>query len=103
MNYNPHPRESFLSEATAAISHRSLAENAFLRKAMGVALAEYSRSQSEKQATDLGGAASCFMRIQGAHELVDTFYNLAETAPVPVTRDVLNLPSNVKAGPTKRN
>ena len=104
MNYNPNPRETFRSEPNAAANHHTLVESHFLRGAMTAALAEYTRQQSSKQAADLGGAASCFMRIQGAHELVETFYNLAEATTLIPTTDNFNLAGNIKqTQPVKRN
>lgn len=103
MNLNPTPKEEFLKNAQAATDHRVLVENAITRRSIDTALAEYLRRQTMMNPPDLANSALCFMRCQGAQELVSTLYNLAESASPTITRDQLNLPSNVKPLPAKRN
>lgn len=96
MNYNPTPKESFLSDPDAAKSHHQLVESDALRQSLAAALAQYTRRQSILTPTDLGSAAMIFMRIQGAQEFVETFLNLAETVNPPITLDAANLSTNVR-------
>lgn len=102
-NYNPYPRDEFLTDSEAVKAHHVLVENKALRHSLSVALSQHSRQLAEKLAADLGGAGSCFLRIQGAHEFVNTFLNLAETSVVAPINDTLNLPGNIKPLPARKN
>lgn len=95
-NYNQSPRESFCRHNDQVSAHHTVVENPFLRKSIEVALAEYARRQTKLSAADLGGCAACHLRLQGAHELVELFYNLCETTQASPRLDSVNLPSNVK-------
>lgn len=93
--YNPTPKAEFLISADNLKRHHMLVENPILRDHLEVALAEYTRRQS---AMDLGpdSGAARFLRIQGAHELLDVFLNLAESPTPPSARSDFNLPHNQK-------
>lgn len=95
-NFNPTPREEFIKHNDQVSAHHTVVENQFLRRSLEVALSEYARRQTKLSAPDLGGCAACHLRLQGAHELVELFYNLCETSQVSPRNDSVNLPSNVK-------
>lgn len=96
MNYNLRPKQEFLADVEACKSHRILAENEVLRRSIQIALLDYQREQSEMNAPDLGGCASCYLRLQGAQQFVARLLNLAESSIPSAKTDNLNLPSNVR-------
>jgi hypothetical protein len=98
MNYNITPKDEFCKDARAVADHHVLVENPIVRRSISSALAEYHRRQCRQQANDLGGAAYCFMRMQGASELVDLLYNLAESTSEVRAADSVNLPGNIPPG-----
>lgn len=100
MNYNPTPKDTFVADPDAVRAHHALVEMGSLQKAMSAALAQYARKQSALTPNDLGSAAMIFMRMQGAHELAETFLNLAEAPAAPTVLDSSNLVTNIR---TKKN
>lgn len=96
MNYNPTPKVVFVKDAVRVAAHHKLVEDETLRESLDAALLQYQRKQAALQAPDLGGAASCFLRIQGAQEFVNEFLNLAESTVTDLRTDTVNLPGNIK-------
>ena len=96
MNYNPKPRDVFKQDSTQVADHHVLVENPILRRSVDTALADYARRCASSQAADLGTAAGWFLKIQGAHDLVETLYNLAESEAAPSPVDNLNLSGNTR-------
>lgn len=101
MNYNPTPKSQFVAKTENLKAHHALVENEVLRAHLQIALLQYQRIQAEKNSNELGGYAACQLRLQGANEFLDLFFNLAESPPSVGTVDALNLPSNVKPLPRK--
>ena len=94
--FPPTPRGRFLSTPENVKQHRILIENAAFRRAMEVALAEYTRvivsiaggNQLTDQNADFAIGA-CFEKISGAHEFIEIVERLAEpfrTAPAKVDK-----------------
>lgn len=96
MNYNPSPQSEFAKNPQLVKNHHDLVENHNLRLAIENALLEYQRRQANNTVTDIGSCAVGFLRIQGAQQFVDMFYNLAESATLERAADVVNLPGNLK-------
>lgn len=96
MNYNPRPKQEFLNDSEACKAHKLLAENEVLRRAISVTMLDYQREQTDMNAVDLGGCASCYLRLQGAQQFVARLLNLAESSIPSAKTDNLNLPSNVR-------
>lgn len=102
MNYNPSPRIPYIKDNNNVKAHHALVERDDLQTALNVALLEYIRRQSKLSAPDLGGCAACHLRVQGAHEFLDTFLNLCETSQAAPHVDPTNLPGNVSTMPRNK-
>lgn len=101
MNYNPTPKNQFLQDEAGKKLHREFMEDESLRSNIATALLEYDRKQATLIAQDLGGAAACHFRVQGAHEFVEVLMNLSETITIPPATDQSNLPGNIRSMPRK--
>ena len=102
MNYNPSPRAVFCEANDRVSSHHNLVESDQLRKSIDVALLEYQQRLSRLTVTDLGGAATCHLKMMGVQEFLELFYNLCETSQVTPRTDSTNLAGNVKALPQQK-
>lgn len=97
MNYNLTPKEEYLQDSKQVADHRVLVENLILRRALKTALSQYERKLSGMQVADLGSGCMLFMKFQGAHEYLETLYNLCETTTPSSVPDPVNLPGNVRS------
>jgi hypothetical protein len=96
------PKSEFAADPKNVAAHRQLIAKPELRYAVSVSLLEYARRQSNKETPDLGSCAACNLRLAGAQEFVDLFYNLAETIVTAPPIDSLNLPVNVRQMPSPK-
>lgn len=94
MNYNPTPKSQFAGVPENVKKHHALVQDDRLRYAMDCALADYNRQLCSMNATDLGSCASLHLRMKGAQELAEIFFNLAEVPAIPKLDVVGNLPGN---------
>lgn len=94
MQYNPSPKTTFMQNANAVKRHHEFVENPDLRFGLESALSEFIRQLTRNVPPDMGGCASSYLRIQGAQEFLNLFYNLAETPDLPNVKPLINLPSN---------
>jgi hypothetical protein len=96
VNYNPSPQSEFAKNPQLVKNHHDLVEKPNLRLSIETALLEYQRRQSNNTVTDIGSCAVGYLRLQGAQQFVDLFYNLAESTTKERAADVVNLPGNIK-------
>lgn len=101
VNYNPTPQAEYLKKTVQVADHHVLVENPVLREAIATALAQYERKLSGMQVNDLGSGCMLFMKVQGAHEFLETFYNLCETTASAAVTDQFNLSGNQRTNAKK--
>lgn len=102
-NYNPTPKAEFVKSPANIASHHTLVENEVLRRHIEVALLEMTRQVVDKAPPEMGAAAAGHLRILGAHDFINIFYNLAEQAAATPKNDQDNLPANVRSINPKKN
>lgn len=102
MNYNPSVRSEFVKNPESVKSHHKLVEDPTLRRHFNLALAEMQRRAADStNPANFNECAASHLRLLGAQDFIETFYNLAET-PVTSTRtDTTNLPGNM--APMRKN
>jgi hypothetical protein len=103
MNYNINPKNEFLLDLKQAEAHRAVVQNPAVRKGLEVALAQMQRLIADTAPPEMGACAAAHLRCLGAHDLIETFYNLAETAQIAPRKDTTNLPSNVSQMTGRKN
>lgn len=91
-NVHPTPRADFQASSDNIKAHHELIQQPGFQAAIKTALAQYGRQLTDSPPPDMGGSASYYLRLQGAHEFVTILMNLAETPNkiIPVNRDNLN-------------
>lgn len=102
MNYNPSPRSEFCKSNANVTNHHRVVEDYELRGSLNVALLEYQQRMARLSTPDLGSCAACHLKMQGAHELLEIFFNLCETSQAAPRTDRDNLPGNVRPLPTAK-
>lgn len=95
MNFNPAPKAEFASDPKNIENHRAIVQNPAVRRGLEVALAQMQRQIADSAPPEMGACAAAHLRCLGAHDLVQTFYNLAEVQAPAVKSDKANLPGNV--------
>ena len=73
-------------------SHKTVVQNPAVRRGLEIALAHMVRRIADSAPGDMGACASAHLRVLGAHDLIATFYNLAETVVPGTQADNTNLP-----------
>lgn len=102
MNYNPPPRKELIESPEAIKRHHELVENETLRTHLRIALQEMQmRAAANTDPSNLQLCASAHLRMLGAHDFVDIFLNLVETAQPEAKKETTNLPGNVASLPRK--
>lgn len=104
MNYNPSPKSEFLTSNENIEAHHVVVQNPAVRKGLEVALAQMQRQVADQAPPEMGACAAAHLRCLGAHDLIATFYSLAEVAAPTARADTTNLPGNVRMmPPAKKN
>jgi hypothetical protein len=94
MNYNPQPKIEFQKDPKNIDAHHVVVVDPAVRRGIEVALAQMTRQIVDSIDPQLAGAGH--FRVLGAHDLVATFYSLAETPQIATAKDPNNLPGNVR-------
>lgn len=102
MNYNQTPRAEFLLDPKNIEAHRTVVQNPAVRKGLEVALAQMQRQIADSAPPEMGACAAAHLRCLGAHDLINTFYNLSETNVATARADTTNLPGNVRQMPVAK-
>ena len=96
MQYNPSPKTEFLTDPKNIEAHHVIVQNPAVRRGLEVALAQMQRQIADNAPPEMGACAAAHLRCLGAHDLIATFYNLAEVAVATARADTTNLPGNVR-------
>lgn len=101
MNYFTSPKSDFIKDGASVINHHKIIENPLLRKHMEIALMEMQRrAAAGTDSANFNLCAASHLRLLGAQDFMEIFYNLAEQMQPGVRTDTANLPANI---PAKRN
>jgi hypothetical protein len=105
MQFNPAPKTEFQSTPKNLEDHHVIVQNPAVRKGVEVALAQMQRMIADTTQPDMGACAAAHLRVLGAHDFIQTFYQLAEMPDLSVKAPVGNLPGNIRNlnQPSKKN
>jgi hypothetical protein len=104
MNYFPSPKSEFQLDPKNLEAHHVVVQNPAVRRGLEVALAQMTRQITDSAPPEMGACAAAHLRVLGAHDLLQIFYNLAETAAPTASNNTTNLPGNVRVMPqVKKN
>ena len=104
MQFNPTPKAEFIQEPKNIEAHHLVVQNPAVRRGLEVALAQMNRQLADSAPPEMGACAAAHLRSLGAHDLIATFYGLAETATPVAAAPSPNLPGNIRPMPqVKKN
>lgn len=87
----PTPKAKFQAEAAYVREHKALIQTPAFERAIDTALLQFSNQLSKTPPSDMGGAASSYLRLLGAQEFAHLLFNLAEQPIATPKRDLDNL------------
>lgn len=82
----PSPKDRFLADTVLAKHHADMVSSSQFAAALDASLREYSAQCARSKSPSKAG-----LLLQGAHDFVDVFCNLAEKIVIPATKDRDNL------------
>ena len=91
---NPTPKARFMADHNSVGHHRAIMSSDHFQQSSDVAMLEYA-AQLALRTANMNDAATMGLKLQGAHEFLQTLRLLAETPRLPAPKVNLdNLPSN---------